>query len=315
MTIGEKIRQLRKDKGLTQDAIASALEISRQAIAKWESNQSSPSTENLVKLAALFDVSLEELVDVKQYQTPALEEYALLKLDKEQQKDKAIAVACKYAKAGAVIAISYFVVYGISFLVFHMAGIENCIWNWMQQRHVLLITCLFSMAAIFLNRRIASTSFLLGTVLAILGANYAGTIAMHNSPISYNNGWVIYLALLFIVSITGYLVDLKVSNPELSSMQKSRRLANTAFIIALAVVFASGVLLSVRHIKYGIGAERGYKAGYAIGAAEAESGKPMNQNFLTKYFPEEYRFGTTEFKGYAVYWPEGYKNGYQSAKE
>lgn len=80
----------------------------------------------------------------------------------------------------------------------------------------------------------------------------------------------------------------------------------------LSVVSVSGILLSVRHIKYGIGAERGYKAGYAIGEAEAESGKPMNQNFLTKYFPEEYRFGTTEFKGYAVYWPEGYKNGYQS---
>lgn len=315
MTIGEKIRQLRKGKGLTQDAVASALEISRQAIAKWESNQSSPSTENLVKLATLFEVSLEELVDVKQYQTPALEEYALQKLEKEQKKDKAIADVCRYAKAGAVIAISYFVVYGISFLVFHMAGIENCIWNWIQQRHVLLITCLFSMAAIFLNRRIASTSFLLGTVLAILGSNFAGTIAMHNSPIGYNNGWVIYLALLFIVSITGYLVDLKVSNPELSSMKKSRRLANTAFIIALSGVFVSGVLLSVRHIKYGIGAERGYEAGYAIGVAEAESGKPMNQNFLTKYFPEKYGFGTTEFKGYAVYWPEGYKNGYQSAKE
>lgn len=169
MTIGEKIRQLRKGKGLTQDAVVSALEISRQAIAKWESNQSSPSTDNLVKLAALFDVSLEELVDVKRYQTPALEEYAFQKLEKEQKKDKAIAVACKYAKAGAVIAISYFAVYGIIFFVFHMAGIENCIWNWMQQRHVLLITCFFSMAAIFLNRRIASTSFLLGTVLAILG--------------------------------------------------------------------------------------------------------------------------------------------------
>ena len=65
MTIGEKIRQLRKEKGLTQDAVASALEISRQAIAKWESDQSSPSTENLVKLANLFNVSLEELVDVK----------------------------------------------------------------------------------------------------------------------------------------------------------------------------------------------------------------------------------------------------------
>lgn len=106
MTIGEKIRQLRKGKGLTQDAVVSALEISRQAITKWESNQSSPSTDNLVKLAALFDVSLEELVDVKRYQTPALEEYAFQKLEKEQKKDKAIAVACKYAKAGAVIAIT-----------------------------------------------------------------------------------------------------------------------------------------------------------------------------------------------------------------
>ena len=86
MTIGEKIRQLRKEKGLTQDAVASALEISRQAIAKWESDQSSPSTENLVKLSNLFNVSLEELVDVKQYQTAALEEYVRRRLEEDQKK-------------------------------------------------------------------------------------------------------------------------------------------------------------------------------------------------------------------------------------
>lgn len=40
MTIGETIRQLRKEKGLTQDALADALEISRQAVAKWESGVS-----------------------------------------------------------------------------------------------------------------------------------------------------------------------------------------------------------------------------------------------------------------------------------
>lgn len=83
MATGEKIRQLRRAKGLTQDAVAFALKISRQAIAKWESNQSFPSTANLVKLASLFDVSLEELVDVNQYTTPALEEHALHKPVKE----------------------------------------------------------------------------------------------------------------------------------------------------------------------------------------------------------------------------------------
>lgn len=40
MTMGEKIRQLRKEKGLTQDALAEALGISRQAVAKWESGVS-----------------------------------------------------------------------------------------------------------------------------------------------------------------------------------------------------------------------------------------------------------------------------------
>lgn len=40
MTIGETIRRLRKEKGLTQDALADALEISRQAVAKWESGGS-----------------------------------------------------------------------------------------------------------------------------------------------------------------------------------------------------------------------------------------------------------------------------------
>ena len=40
MTIGEKIRQRRREKGLTQDALANALEISRQAVAKWESGVS-----------------------------------------------------------------------------------------------------------------------------------------------------------------------------------------------------------------------------------------------------------------------------------
>lgn len=312
MTIGERIRQLRKAKGLTQDAVASSLGISRQAIAKWESDLSSPSTENLLKLANLFNVTLEELVDIRQPQTTALEEYARQKLEKEQKNDEIKATICKYAKAGTIIAILYFAVYIISLFAFYMAGVQNCIWNWMQQRHVLLITCLFSMAARFLNRRIASISLILGTVLAIIGANTIGMYAKQNSPIGYNNGWVFYLAILFVVFIIGYLIELRVSPKNSRPTQNSRRFANVAFVIALAIVFVGGVFLSVRHVKYGIGAECGYEAGYAIGVADAKSGKTVNQSSLTDHFPEQYSFGTSEFKGYVVHWHEGYINGYQS---
>ena len=60
MTVGEKIRLLRKSKGLTQDAVAFDLGVSRQAIAKWEGGQSSPNSENLIKLANLLSVPIDE---------------------------------------------------------------------------------------------------------------------------------------------------------------------------------------------------------------------------------------------------------------
>ena len=88
MTIGETIRRLRKEKGLTQDALADALEISRQAVAKWESGKSAPATENLLKLAALLEVPLEELAGPKEQPSCALEEYARMQLEQERKKQR-----------------------------------------------------------------------------------------------------------------------------------------------------------------------------------------------------------------------------------
>jgi len=62
MELGTRIRSLRTEKNLTQEALASQLEVSRQAIAKWENGQSRPSTANLLALCGVFGVSLDELV-------------------------------------------------------------------------------------------------------------------------------------------------------------------------------------------------------------------------------------------------------------
>lgn len=56
MGMGERIRKLRTEKGLSQEALAMALGISRQAVAKWEGEQSAPSAANLTAMAALFEV-------------------------------------------------------------------------------------------------------------------------------------------------------------------------------------------------------------------------------------------------------------------
>ena len=62
MTIGEKIKQLRSEKGLSQEKLAEKLNVSRSAIAKWETDGGIPEIDNLLQLSIVFGVSLDELV-------------------------------------------------------------------------------------------------------------------------------------------------------------------------------------------------------------------------------------------------------------
>ena len=62
MTLPERIRSLRKERGLSQEALAEALGVSRQAVTKWEDGSALPSTANLLALADFFSVPLEDFV-------------------------------------------------------------------------------------------------------------------------------------------------------------------------------------------------------------------------------------------------------------
>ena len=61
MSIGERITELRARKNLSQGELASALSVSRQAISKWENDQSSPDTIHLIQLADLLDTEVAYL--------------------------------------------------------------------------------------------------------------------------------------------------------------------------------------------------------------------------------------------------------------
>ena len=62
MNIGEKIAQLRRDAGMTQEALASRLVISPQAISKWERGIANPDLELIPEIAKLFEISTDELL-------------------------------------------------------------------------------------------------------------------------------------------------------------------------------------------------------------------------------------------------------------
>lgn len=62
MNFGEKLFKLRKEKGLSQEALAEQLGTTRQAVSKWENNQGFPETEKLLQLSNLFAVSTDFLL-------------------------------------------------------------------------------------------------------------------------------------------------------------------------------------------------------------------------------------------------------------
>ena len=61
MSIGERISELRKEKKLSQGQLAGLLDVTRQAVSKWENDQSSPDTIKLIQLADVLDTDVEYL--------------------------------------------------------------------------------------------------------------------------------------------------------------------------------------------------------------------------------------------------------------
>ena len=62
MTLGERIRDERKKRGLSQEELADILNVSRQAITKWETDRGIPDIANLIRISEEFEISLDELI-------------------------------------------------------------------------------------------------------------------------------------------------------------------------------------------------------------------------------------------------------------
>ncbi len=72
MTLGKKIFEERKTRGLSQEALAEKLNVSPQAVSKWENDQSCPDIQLLPQLAKLFDTTVDALLSTEENPTPVV---------------------------------------------------------------------------------------------------------------------------------------------------------------------------------------------------------------------------------------------------
>lgn len=129
MNLGEKIYKLRKERNLSQEALAEFVGTTRQAISKWENNQGYPETEKLLLLSNVFEVSIDFLLKDEKTESSADE--------KDYYVSREMAVGyianekktCKYFGAGFAL----FALAGIPYTVFQTAtawkvlGMSICI--------------------------------------------------------------------------------------------------------------------------------------------------------------------------------------------
>lgn len=85
MTLGEKLKEIRKRFGLSQEELAEMLNVSRQAITKWENDVGIPDVRNLQELSKTFNITVDYLLN-NENQLPALSMRKVL--DKNKYKNK-----------------------------------------------------------------------------------------------------------------------------------------------------------------------------------------------------------------------------------
>ena len=78
MEFHEKLQELRKSKGLTQEELAEALFVSRTAISKWESGRGYPSIDSLKEISRFFGVTIDELIRPREMMTAAEDDKKVL---------------------------------------------------------------------------------------------------------------------------------------------------------------------------------------------------------------------------------------------
>ena len=240
MSLGERIREQRRKKGLSQERLAEMTGVSRQAVTKWEAGQTAPSTENLFRLADIFDVSVDALMGttVKQKQAAPAEQTdaaertdmaeQLYRLYKKERKEKSEGVRNrlrKHLKMALLILAGYAVIYlgGRLFLLRSVINGEYSLTAWLfgnaaardagylygwlcQQKLFLCSLLISSVPALFGKYRFGFTT-LFGFAAGLL---LGGPLGSYPEGAAYGHdhyGWAIWGGVLLLSAVMGMILE------------------------------------------------------------------------------------------------------------
>lgn len=90
MSLGERLYELRKKKGLSQEEVAERLNVTRQSVSKWETDESKPDFDKIVPICELYEISTNELLNGTKEEK---EEKEVEVINKDNKKKRAILIS------------------------------------------------------------------------------------------------------------------------------------------------------------------------------------------------------------------------------
>ena len=130
MTLGTRIKEYRLKAKLSQEKVAELVGVSRQAVTKWESDQSSPNMDNLFRLAEIFGTTVDALVtDETDDRSVAEMVYRMIQEDKARQRAQILATCRQRVQDALKILLCYLIIYVVCKLLWSdRSGMSLTLW-------------------------------------------------------------------------------------------------------------------------------------------------------------------------------------------
>ncbi len=224
MSLGERIKEQRKNCAMSQEKLAELVGVSRQAVTKWETDQSAPSTEKLFKLAEIFGTTVDLLIksDEKPTESPAEQIYYMYKMEQERKRTEFISKLKRNTLFALCVTAGYLIFHLIcrfvwidpdkctvfSWFFVPPQGEHSYLYGWLLSSNMFDISVAISIIPAFFGKRIypitTSCGFLIGFLAGLIfGPNPEGAAIGHD-----HYGWAIWGVIFFASVIIGIIIEL-----------------------------------------------------------------------------------------------------------
>ena len=224
MSLGERIKEQRKNCGLSQEKVAELVGVSRQAVTKWEAEQSAPSTENLFRLAEIFGTTVDILLtsEEEEKNSPAEQIYYLYKMEEAKKADDLRARRKKNVLMALSVMGGYILIYLLGRLIWcdltessfigwlvlvRPNGEHSYLYGWLLSSNLFWIALVVSTLPAIWGKFKFSFTTLAGFVVGLLAGMLFGPNPDGAAIGQTHYGWAIWGVIYFLSVIAGILVE------------------------------------------------------------------------------------------------------------